>query len=132
MSRETHMAFVKLFPPKGRSALPVAEVIRRWEDEFGIVGADRDEGQDHVASIIAATLRFSDELTGKHERLAWLQPVKDAAVYVSFGESVDLMAGCCVMSDSDMFFGSHDEVNGPARPLVQRAASALGYTMFEG
>jgi hypothetical protein len=57
------MAFVKLFSPEGGAALPVADVIRRLEDEF---------------------------------------------------------------------FGTPDEVDGAARPLVERAASVLGYTMFEG
>jgi hypothetical protein len=126
------MAFVKLFPPAGRDALPIADVIRRLEDEFAIVDADPDKGQDHVADMIAAMLRFSDAVPGKRERLAWLQSVQDAAVYVSFGDDLDTIAGCSVMPESELFFGSPDEVIGPARPLVERAASVLGYTLFEG
>src|SRR5579883_1896764 len=126
------MAFVKLLPPEGNGALPVADVIRRLGDEFAVVDADPDEGQDHVAGMVVATLRFSDALPGKQERLAWIQSVEDAAVYVSFGDDLGTMAGCCVMPDSELFFGSPDEVDGPARPLVERAASALGYTVFEG
>jgi hypothetical protein len=126
------MAFVKLFPPEGHNALPVADVIRRLKDEFAAVDADSDKGQNHVADMIAATLRFSDAIPGKQERLAWLQSVQDAAVYVSFGDDLGTVAGCCVMPDSELFFGSPDEVDGPARPLVERAASALGYTVFEG
>jgi hypothetical protein len=126
------MAFVKLFPPEGRDALPVADLIRRLEDEFTVVDADPDEGQDHVAGMIATTLRFPDELPGKQERLAWLQSVQDSAVYVSFGDDLGTMAGCCVMPDSELFFGHPDEVDGPARLLVERAASALGYVEFRG
>lgn len=126
------MAFVKLLPPEGGDALPVADVIRRLEDGFAVVDADPGEGQNHVAGMIAATLRFSDELPGKQERLAWLQSVQDAAVYVSFGDDLGNVASCCVKPDSELFFDSPDEVGGPARPLVERAASALGYTVFEG
>ena len=126
------MAFVKLLPPEGRDALPVADVIRRLEDEFASVDADPDEGQDHVAGMIAATLRFSDAIPGKQDRLAWLQSVQDAAVSVSFGDDLGTVASCCVMPDSELFFGNPDEVDGPARPLVERAASALGYTLYEG
>lgn len=87
------MAFIKLFPPEGRDALAVADVILRLEDEFAVVDADPDEGQDHVAGMIAATLRFSDAIPGKRERLSWLQSVQDAAVYVSFGDDLGTMAG---------------------------------------
>ncbi len=126
------MAFVKLFPPEGRDALPVADVIERLRDEFDVVDADPDAGQDHVAGMIAATLRFSDAVPGKQERLAWFQSVQDSAVYVSFGDDLGVVANCCVMPDSELFFGHGDEVDGPARPLVDRAAVALGYTVFEG
>ena len=126
------MSFIKLFPPEGRDALPVADIVERLRDEFGVVDADPDEGQDHVAGMIAATLRFSDSVPGKQERLAWFQSVQDAAIYVSFDDDLGLVAGCCVMPNSELFFGSPDEVDGPARPLVERAASALGYVLFEG
>lgn len=64
--------------------------------------------------------------------MAELQSVQDAAVQVSFGDDLGLVASCCVMPDSELFFGSPDEVDGPARPLVERAASALGYEGYEG
>ena len=51
---------------------------------------------------------------------------------VSFGDNLGLLASCCVMTDSELFFGSPDEVDGPARPLVERAASALGYEVYPG
>lgn len=126
------MAFIKLFPPKGRDALPITEVIDRLREEFEVVDADPDKGRDHVAGMIAATLRFSDAIPSKQDRLTWLQSVQDTAVYVSFGDDLGLVANCCVMRDSELFFGNPDEVDGPARPLVERAASALGYTLFEG
>jgi hypothetical protein len=126
------MAFVKVFPPEGGNCLPVADVIRRLEDEFAVVDADPDEGQDHVAGMIAATRRVSDTIPGKQERLGWLQSVQEAAVYVSFGDDLVTLAACCVMPDSELLFGSPDEVDGPARPLVERAAAALGYMVIEG
>jgi hypothetical protein len=125
------MAFIKLFPPDGRS-LSVRTAILRLQDEFDVVEVDRDAGRDHVASMIAATLRFSDDIPIKQEQLAKLQSVQDAAVYVSFGDDLGLVAGCCVMPDTELFFGSPDEVDGPARPLVERASAALGYTLYEG
>jgi hypothetical protein len=76
------MAFIKLFPSEERGALPVADVIRRLRDEFVVVNADPEAGQDHVAGMIVATLRFSDSVPGKQERLEWLQSVQDAAVHV--------------------------------------------------
>ncbi len=45
------MAFVKLLPPEGGDALPVADLIRRLEDEFSVVDADPEAGQDHVGLI---------------------------------------------------------------------------------
>jgi hypothetical protein len=42
------------------------------------------------------------------------------------------MARCCVIPDSELFFDSPEEIDGPARPLVERAASALGYVVFDG
>jgi hypothetical protein len=126
------MAFTKLFPPEGRDALPVTGVIARLQDEFKIVNADPDEGQDHVAGMIAATLRFSDAVPGKQERLAWFQSVQQSAVYVKFGDELSLLASCCVTPDSALFFDSPEELHGPARPLLERAASTLGYTLFDG
>jgi hypothetical protein len=126
------MAFIKLFPPEGREALPVAEIIRRLRDEFAVVEADPDKGQDHVADMIAATLRFSDALPHKQEQLAPLQSVQEDAVYVTFGDELDPVACCCLMHDSELFFGYPDEVHGPARPLVERCATALGYELYEG
>jgi hypothetical protein len=125
------MAFIKLFPPEGCDALPVNEVIRHLRDEFNVVDADPDAGQDHVAGMIAATLRFSDSLPGKQERLSWLQSVQNDAVFVSFGDDLALVASCCVEPGSELFFDSPDEIHGSARPLLERAAKALGYTVFD-
>jgi hypothetical protein len=90
------MAFIKLFSPEGHDALKVDDVIRRLRDEFEVVDVDVDAGQDHVAGMIAATLRVSDLLPGQQERLAWLQSVQKDAVYVSFGDDLGLLASCCV------------------------------------
>lgn len=126
------MAFVKLLPPEGGNALPVADVIRRLEDEFAVVDTDPDAGQEHVAGMIAATLRFSERVPGMQEQLAWYQSVQEAAVYISFGDDLSVTASCCVLPDSELFFGSPDEVNGHARPLVERAATVLGYRVYDG
>ena len=125
------MAFIKLLPPEGRDALTVKKVIRRLRDEFIVVHADPDAGQNHVAGMIAATLNFSDSSPGKLEQLAWLQSVQNDAVYVFFGDDSDLVASCCVMPSSELFFDSPDEVDGLARPLLVRAANALGYTVYD-
>lgn len=125
------MAFIKLFPREGCDALSVKEVVRRLRDEFDVVNADPDAGQDHVAGMIAATLRFADSLPGKQERLEWLQSIQNDAVYVSFGDDLSMMASCCVQPESELFFGSPDEIDGPARPLLERAAVALGYTVYD-
>lgn len=126
------MAFLKLFPRKDRNALSVSDVLRHLRDEFAFVDADPDAGQDHVSGMIAATCRFSDSVPGKQERLTWLISVQDSAVYVSFGDDVDLTASCCLMPGKELFFDSRDEIHGRARLLVERAASALGYELFEG
>ena len=127
------MAFIKLIPRQDRDNLPVDQVIGRLQGEFNIVNVDSDEGQNHVAGMIAAVLRVSDDVPGKQTQLAWLQTVQETAVYVSFGDdSLGPAASCCVMSDSDLFFDSPDEIHGDARPLVERAASVLDYTVYEG
>ena len=127
------MAFVKLIPARGRSALPVNDVVERLRAEFWFVHVDLDEGQDQVASTIAATLKLSDTIPIMKEQLEHLLSVQDSAVYVRFGDhELGVVAGCCVMRDSELFFGQVDEVDGPARPLVERAAAVLGYTVLPG
>jgi hypothetical protein len=126
------MAFVKLLPPENGDALPVDDVIRRLQDEFNLVDVDPDAGQDHVSAMIAATLRFSDVVPGKQERIKWFQSVQDAAILVTFGDDLHTVASTCVMPHSELFFGSADEVDGPAHPLVERAAVALGYRLRKG
>ena len=126
------MAFVKLYPPEGHDALPVTEVVERLRDEFDVVDEDPDAGQDHVAGMVAATLRLADAAPQKQEWLAWFQSVREAAVMVSFGDGLDAVACCCVMPDTELFFDRPDEVAGPARSLVERAAAALGYTIYDG
>lgn len=125
------MAFIKLIPREGCDALSVKEVVRRLRDEFGVFTADPDAGQDHVAGMIAATLRFSDSLPGKQERLAWLQSTQHDAVYVTFGDEPGTVASCCVLPGSELFFGNPDEIIGPARSLLDKAATALGYTVYD-
>ena len=125
------MAFIKLLPPAGRDTLSVKEVVRRLRDEFNVVDVDPDAGHDHVAGMIAAMLRLSDSLPGKQDRLAWLQSIQNDAVYVSFGDDLGVVASCCVQPDSELFFDSHDATYGPARPLLDRAATALGYTVSD-
>lgn len=125
------MAYVKLLPPD-TGALPVAEVVRRLRAEFAVLDSDPDEGQGHVAGMIAATLRFRDDLPGKQERLAWLQSVQHEAVYVTFGDDpAGPCAWCCVMPDSELFFDDRDAIDGPARPPIERAGRALGYTVSD-
>jgi hypothetical protein len=126
------MAFIKLFPSEGGEPLPGADIIRRLRDEFALVVADPDEGRDHVAGMIAATLQFSDAVPGKPARLAWLESVQEDAVWVKFGDSQVVMAACCLMPNCELFFGSPDEVEDPARSLVERCAAALGYELFQG
>lgn len=126
------MAFIKLIPPEDRESLPVDEVIERLRSEFGFVHSDPAAGQAHVSAMIVATQRLSDKLPFKQERLSWLQAAQDSAVHVSFGVDSSVVASCCLMRDSELFFGRGEEVDGAARPLVDRAAVALGYSIFEG
>ena len=126
------MSFIKLFPPDGDDTLAVSDVIRRLQEEFDIVNSDPDEGQDYVSGIIAATLGFSDAIVDKQRIIDRLKSVQKDSVYLSFGDDLGLVACCCIIPGEELFFGSPDEVNGPARSLVERAALALGYTLFEG
>jgi hypothetical protein len=125
------MAFLKLFPFGGHDWLAINEVLDRMRTEFRFVNADPDGGQDHVGDVIAATLRFSDDLPHKQAQLADLQSVRDSAVYVTFRDSDDVAASCCLMNDCALFFDSADEIDGPARPLVERLAGALNYELYE-
>ena len=126
------MAFIKLIPRKGRKCLPVNSIVRLFKDEFAIVDLDRDEGQNHVAGMIAATLRFSDSLPFKQEQLTRLQSIQPTAVYVTFGDNLDVTTSCCLMADSELFFDNPDELDGPAREIIERAAKAIEYTVYRG
>jgi hypothetical protein len=126
------MAFLKLIAPETSGPLPVKDVVRRLTEEFPIVEVDEHGGQDHIASMIAATLRVSDEVPGKQDQINSLLSLQETAVWVSFGDDLQVMTGTCVTTDFELFFGSRDDVDGPARPLVERAAVALGYELYEG
>jgi len=126
------MAFIKLWPPEGRDPLPVAEIVARLQDEFAVVDVDPEAGRDHVGDMITATLRFPDSLPWKADRIAHLQSIQDAVVYVVFGDDTLVTAGCCLLPNEELFFGNPDEVDGEARSLVERAAEALGYSLDEG
>jgi hypothetical protein len=126
------MAFVKLFPLEGHDWLPIRKVIDSLRTEFSFVDVDPDAGQKHVADMIAATLRFSDTLPHKKAQLADLQTVQDSAVYVTFWDTDEIKASCCLMKDCALFFDSPDEVDGEARSLVERLAGALNYAVYDG
>jgi hypothetical protein len=126
------MAFLKLFPFEGQDWLPIDEVLDRMRTEFRFLDVDSDGGQDHVGDMIAATLRFSDDLPHKQAQLADLQSVRDSAVYVTFGDSDDVVGSCCLMRERAVFFDNPDEINGPARKLVERLAGALNYELYNG
>ena len=125
------MALIKLFPFEGHDWLPMDEVLERMRTEFRFVDVDPDGGQDQVDNMIAATLRFSDALPHKQAQLADLQSLRDSAVYVSFRDSDNIEASCCLMKDQGLFFDNPDEIDGPARPLVERLAGALNYELYE-
>ena len=126
------MGSVRLVPSKGRYALPVADIIRCLQDEFAFVIADAEEGKDDVANVIAATLRLSAVWPGGEERVAAPQAVQREAVYVWFGDDASLTAECCLKPGWDLFFGRKTEVDGQARPLVERAAAAIGFAVVDG
>ena len=52
---------------------------------------------------------------------------EDVTIYDS-----TIIAECFLMPGWDLFFGSPDAIKGAARPLVERAARALGYNVVEG
>lgn len=126
------MGCVRLVPAEGRDALPIPDIIRRLQDEFNYVLADPEEGRDDVGNVIAATLRLSKVWTGGEERVAALQAVQQEAVYVWFGDDASLTAGCCLKPGWELWFGRVSEVNGPARPLVERAGTVIGYVVQDG
>ena len=126
------MAYIKLYPHEGAPWLDNQDVIERLRDEFECVEVDAEQGRDHVADMIAATLRFSDAMPGKQERIEELQRLQDVSVFVCFGDDFGDAATCCLMPESELFFGSPDEVDGDARPLVERCARALNYVLHQG
>jgi hypothetical protein len=126
------MAFVKLFPFEGNDYLSPVEIIERLKLEFEYVEVDEEAGQGYIGDMIARILRMPDSLPGKQERLDELQEARQQAVFVAFGDDPGIAASSCLKPESEIFFGSPDEVDGPARALVERAAEALSYEVFEG
>ena len=126
------MAFIKLIPPKDRGALPVDKIVNRLMHEFTFLDADKEAGQNHVDAKITLTLRMSDSVADKQERLEWYQSIRDSTVFVWFGEDMDRTASCCVMPDSELIFEVFDTVTDPKRLLLERTASVLNYTLLEG
>jgi hypothetical protein len=126
------MAFIKLFPAENQPWHSLEEVSERLTLEFDYVDIDRDAGRKYVGRMIAATRRLADSLPGKQERLRLFGAFQDASAYVVFGDDTLTTAAFCYMPDSEVFFGSPDEVHGPQRALVERAARVLGYSVYEG
>jgi hypothetical protein len=86
-------------------------------------------GQERVGDMIVATLRLADALPHKTEQLARLRAAQRGAVLVTFGDCDDEVVSCCVIPDSELFFGDPEDA---ARPLLHRCARVLGYELFEG
>jgi hypothetical protein len=126
------MAFIKLFPREDRDPLSIEKIVELLRTEFEIVDVDPEEGQSFVDGMIAAALRISDVVPGKQERLALFQSAQPTAVFVSFGDDLSVMADFCLWTGSELFFDSPDVLHGPARPLLDRAALALGYEQYPG
>lgn len=126
------MTFIKLLPPEGSEPHSVARIVELLSEEFEVFESDVEAGRDHVDGMLAATLRFPDSLPGKQERIAWLQSVQNEAVMVAFSDGSEAVAQTCVIPNSELFFGTHDAVDGPGRQLVERAAVALRYGIVEG
>ena len=126
------MAFIKLFPHEGAPWLAVDCVVERLRDEFIYFHADRDEGRDHVGGMIAAVVKLPEDLPGRQEQLDNWKVAQESAIVVEFGNFPACFARTCVIAASELFFGRRDEVHGPARPFVDRAASILGYKLFCG
>jgi hypothetical protein len=132
MTEDLAVAFIKFFPFENREWLPVSDVLDRMRDEFRMVDADREEGRDYIGGVIVAMLRLPNDLPGYQEQLAFLQAIQDQAVCVTFGDSDDIVASCCLAPERDMFFDSPGELAGPGRQLIERLAGALSYELYEG
>src|SRR5688572_1661091 len=116
------MAFIRLAPPEGSPWLDTNAILDHLRREFAVVNADPAGGRDYVGRMIAATEKFSDRIPGKQERLTELRRCQSGAVKVSFGDESDNLASVCLMPETELFFGTLEEVDGPARPLVERCA----------
>ena len=125
------MAFVKLEPLVGKPYLSVDRIIDHLRLEFDWVEVDREEGRSHVNGMLAFAYRVSDEVPGKVERTKKWEAALDQSAWVSFGDS-DASASCCLIPETELFFGDADAIAGAGRRIVQRAADALGYEVFEG
>jgi hypothetical protein len=84
-----------------------------------------------VDDLIAQTLRSTEAAPLKQAQLEWLQSVQEDAVFVSFGNTPDRVASCCLLPKSDVYFHSAEEIQGALRPLVERCAVVLGYDVVE-
>lgn len=118
--------------PRTGGLLPVAEVVRRLQEEFRVVKTDAEAGMRQALSTAAWLERMpASAFLGRHEaaleeagRLRALSPGE--ALVVEFGDEPDRALRTYLISGDPIQFGyQSDEHEAECRPLIERCARVL-------
>jgi hypothetical protein len=113
-------------PHPGQDFLEPEDVIERLKDEFNYVVADREQGADHVSSMIAkfielnAPQQFIDDCLAGQDRSYWVSVADDDATEDDIGFILQPGVGPLIGYHSQ----HHEDA---ARPLLERCAATLNY-----
>ena len=118
--------------PRTGGLLPVAEVVRRLQEEFRIVKTDAEKGMRHALGMAAFIERLPvHAFFGRREaalaraaRLRALPPGE--ALAVEFGDAPELILDISVIPEEPIKFSyQSDEHEAECRPLIERCARVL-------
>ena len=116
----------RLVPKANQRYLSPDEIVRRLEDEFGYVVADREAGADMVGDMIAQFLRMRapQELIESH-RKAQEQAIR---LLVADEPTTEALLVFVAMPNAGLFIDYHSRQHEVAADgCLHRCASALGY-----
>jgi hypothetical protein len=120
----------RLVPQDGVSYLAPKEAVRRLAEEFAICEFDNDEGQDHVGDMLAKLIELKapqaiiDEVAASRETAIRVRVTDDENP-----ESENYLSLLLRSNDGPLIGYPSASVEALVRPLVERCARALGYTI---
>jgi len=124
-----------LVPRSGRRYLDPADVIARMEATFSYVEITEEGARDHVAAWMQQLAFVTEDgrCGDAHRLIDQLEQSQDAACFIHFGNDLGADGLCLSMlmiPHQPLIIEGHG-TDGQTLALIENAAAALGYELFE-